>query len=436
MSVATLRMPRLGETMEQGEIASWTVPVGSAFKRGDALVELETDKTVVELPALGAGTLLETLAEPGDVVAVGEPIARIDIGDGPDWCAGDTEGAATEEPDTASAAPVVESSSSVAPTSDNGDGPQLQRATPAARHLAREQGIALSDVRGSGRLGRIEAWDLPARDAPTVLGVDAPAAIPGAELFDVAGLRVAVAGPADGAPVLLLHGLAGGYSTWAGVATMLAKGGCRVVAVDLPGHGASTLPASGVEALGEPLPALLSALDLQAPVHVVAHSLGAAAALTLAEQRPAASLSLLAPAGLGLTIDAAFVRGVANPGTVDELSHLLARLSSRAPALSRPMLQALHADLQRGRLQALAESLLGRHGQAIDLTPAIERCARTLTVRVLIGHRDRIVRWQDALRLPPSVAVHHFSDAGHMPHWDEPREVGNLLMAAILRTTR
>ncbi len=52
MTTITLAMPRLGETMEQGTIASWLVEAGQSFKRGDPLLELETDKTLVEYPAL------------------------------------------------------------------------------------------------------------------------------------------------------------------------------------------------------------------------------------------------------------------------------------------------------------------------------------------------------------------------------------------------
>ena len=52
-------------------------------------------------------------------------------------------------------------------------------------------------------------------------------------------------------------------------------------------------------------------------------------------------------------------------------------------------------------------------------------------MRVLVGHADRIVDWRDACALSPRVAVHHFPDAGHMPHWDAPREVLALLTEGI-----
>ena len=84
-----LRMPRMGETMEEGKLLAWLVEPGQPFKRGDPLLEVETDKTVVEFPALGDGILVDALVELGVMGDVGAPIAPIDVGDGPDWSGGD-----------------------------------------------------------------------------------------------------------------------------------------------------------------------------------------------------------------------------------------------------------------------------------------------------------------------------------------------------------
>jgi len=82
---ASLVMPSLGETMERGTVAGWLVEEGAAFKRGDAIIEFETDKTAVEYPALGDGVLIQQLVSAGDEVELGAIIALIDVGDGPDW---------------------------------------------------------------------------------------------------------------------------------------------------------------------------------------------------------------------------------------------------------------------------------------------------------------------------------------------------------------
>ncbi|MFY8098899.1 MAG: biotin/lipoyl-containing protein, partial [Allorhizobium sp.] len=72
-----LRLPRLGETMEEGRIVRWLKQPGDAYRRGEVLLEVETDKTTVEVPALEDGSLIAHLAEPGAMVPVEAPIATI-----------------------------------------------------------------------------------------------------------------------------------------------------------------------------------------------------------------------------------------------------------------------------------------------------------------------------------------------------------------------
>ena len=74
---ALLTMPRMGETMETGRIAAWLKKPGDRFERGETLLEIETDKVTVEMPALDSGRLVEILAPEGAEVAVGAPLGRI-----------------------------------------------------------------------------------------------------------------------------------------------------------------------------------------------------------------------------------------------------------------------------------------------------------------------------------------------------------------------
>ncbi len=73
-----LRLPRLGETMEEGIVVTWNLSEGESFERGDTLLEVETDKMVAEVPALESGTLLEILVEEQTKVKVGDILALID----------------------------------------------------------------------------------------------------------------------------------------------------------------------------------------------------------------------------------------------------------------------------------------------------------------------------------------------------------------------
>ena len=79
MSLASIVLPQLGETMEEGTISKWCVAVGESFARGDILAEVETDKAIAELPALAAGTLTRILAEEGSTVEVGAVIAEYEV---------------------------------------------------------------------------------------------------------------------------------------------------------------------------------------------------------------------------------------------------------------------------------------------------------------------------------------------------------------------
>src|SRR5688572_5291523 len=87
-------MPRLSDSMEEGTVLKWLVEEGGEVKRGEPLVEIETDKANMTYEADTDGTLIEIVAQEGDTLAIGEPIAR--IGD-PGEAGGDGKPAASEQ---------------------------------------------------------------------------------------------------------------------------------------------------------------------------------------------------------------------------------------------------------------------------------------------------------------------------------------------------
>ena len=431
MSEATLTMPRLGETMERGEIVGWLVDVGQSFARGDPLVEVETDKTVVEFPALGDGTITERLAEPGETIDVGAPIARVDIGDGPDWTRNDDakEGAAPAAAGNGGAEPaamrrVERGAGSRTPLRTDREAGAPIRATPKARRLARQNGVDLAGVPGSGRRGRIEARDIEAAIGSRNMS-------DGLSIAD--GIAYLEAGPASGPPYLLVHGFAGDHTTFAKLANGLTKAGRRVVALDLPGHGATTVEAPTIDALSAPLDAFSRSIFADGVFHIVAHSVGALPATALAERANVASLTLIAPAGIGLSINRHFVAGMADPSSVGEVSQLLRLLSDGPSALSQAAIADIFAQQSRRRLKALAQALLGTEGQGASIVDALDRLSIDKPVRVLLGHRDRIFDWREAIGLSPRIAVHHFPRAGHLPHAESPHEALDILTAGERR---
>ena len=152
-----ITMPRLSDQMEEGTVLRWLKGVGDRVERGEELVEIETDKATWIVEAEDAGTLLEVLVADGGTVPVGDPIAV--VGEPGET----TEGRATD------AAPVAEKGEdvpqpTVAPPDRSSATPvgraDRSRATPIARRAARELGVDLAAVAGTGPGSRIVRRDV------------------------------------------------------------------------------------------------------------------------------------------------------------------------------------------------------------------------------------------------------------------------------------
>ncbi|WP_328399452.1 dihydrolipoamide acetyltransferase family protein [Nocardia sp. NBC_00403] len=158
-----ITMPRLSDTMEEGVVVAWLKQVGDKVTRGDVLAEIETDKALMELEAYDDGVLEQILAEPGTRVSIGNPIALIGDGTGsiaksvppvsapPVPTESATDGAAA-----ATATEVVRTQETSA-TAVSGGRP---KSSPLARKIARELGVDLAAVTGTGPAGRITRQDV------------------------------------------------------------------------------------------------------------------------------------------------------------------------------------------------------------------------------------------------------------------------------------
>ncbi|MDH7792107.1 acetoin dehydrogenase dihydrolipoyllysine-residue acetyltransferase subunit [Ochrobactrum sp. AN78] len=415
--VTDLDMPRLGETMEEGRIVRWLKAEGDSFERGEAVLEIETDKTVAEFPALVSGKLVEILRHEGDMVAVGDAIARIEV-------AADSITQKTEAVSHAETAAETAQQSAVVRSARAASHDQRTRATPLARRLARQKGIDINTLSGSGRRGRVEKDDVLAASGNPQASADV-------NFVELTDGRVAYTdiGPKDAQVFVLLHGFSGDRTTWSNVASGLRRAGFRVVVPDLPAHGLTTINAANADQLGQFLPAFLDALSINKP-DVVAHSLGAVAATAFASAHPSrvASLTLVAPAGIGSDIDAGFVSGMAQATTAGEIAHLLRRIAAKPVELSPVLVSDFAATMAKGRLKYLAEAVVGPSGQRTDIIASLEKLSRSMPVRVLVGLQDRIIPWQQVTALPPSIGVHFLAQSGHMPQWDQAKDVTDLVM--------
>jgi pyruvate dehydrogenase E2 component (dihydrolipoamide acetyltransferase) len=151
-------MPRLSDSMEEGTVLKWLVEVGGEVKRGEPLVEIETDKANMTYDADSDGVLLAVLAQEGETLPIGQPIARVgQAGEAPEeqTDAPPPEPVATEQAPTAAAAP----------TGDVHDPGGRTKASPIARRVAGELGVDLKSLEGTGPGGRILKSDVEAAAA-------------------------------------------------------------------------------------------------------------------------------------------------------------------------------------------------------------------------------------------------------------------------------
>ena len=159
--IIDVKVPQLSESVAEATLVSWHKKAGEAVSRDENLIDIETDKVVLELPAPDGGVLVEIIKGDGDTVVSGEVIAKIDTA----AKAGAAAPKAEAAPKAAAAAPAP---AAAAPSAAG-------VAMPAARKILDEKGVSAADVAGSGRGGRVTKADAVAA-APKAGPVAAPAA--------------------------------------------------------------------------------------------------------------------------------------------------------------------------------------------------------------------------------------------------------------------
>ena len=169
-------MPALEMAQETGKLVSWIKPEGATVAKGDLILEIETDKAVMEIESPGAGVLAGFKAKPGDVVPVGQVIG---------WIVAPGEMPPAEETRAVSGrnlSNVATASSSSAPAftphSEGSDGTKEVKMSPKARRLAKERGVDVSQLRGTGPDGEVTTADILALAVEAVVPVQAQVASP------------------------------------------------------------------------------------------------------------------------------------------------------------------------------------------------------------------------------------------------------------------
>ena len=157
--IIDVKVPMLSESVSEGTLLEWKKKVGEAVARDEILIDIETDKVVLEVPSPQAGVLVEIVAQDGETVVADQVLARIDT-------------AATAAAEAPAAAPA-EAAPAAAPAAA-----QNNAAMPAAAKLAAETGVDVNALQGSGRDGRVLKEDVQNAAAKPAAAVAPVVALP------------------------------------------------------------------------------------------------------------------------------------------------------------------------------------------------------------------------------------------------------------------
>lgn len=410
--------------MEAVVVLEWHVSVGDTVAEGDLLVTVETAKAAVDIEAPLNGVLSSIRAEPETEVATTDILGTIGMS------VEDTE--VTDSPtQDAPVEAVAEASEIAAPKERPQHEPLLQPsgdrilASPAARIAAKERGLDLTGVVATSSSGRIKLRDLP--DADSALPV---VSAPTTRVRETGPLKIYRSGSETGTPILMLHGFASDAQSWSFIERALARQR-PVIRIDLPNHGKSPKrPVDGFRRLAREVVEAFDSLGLEA-AHLLGHSLGGACALALADIRPRrmASLTLIAPGGLGPQINHDFLNGLARASRPESLEAWLKIMVYDEKLIGMDFVAAAMASRRDATLREaqlrMSADVFPDGTPGFDLRGVLERL--TCPARIIWGKADRVIPWRDALSAPGNVGLHLFDRVGHVPQLEIPEAVLSIL---------
>lgn len=370
MSIEAVTIPKWGMTMTEGIVADWLVAEGDEVSRGQEIIEVESTKTTNAVESAASGILRRIVVQVGDTAPVGALVGVI------------ADASVSDEDIDAFIA-------------------------------------SFADANG----GAVEEDP----NAPVVKAVD---------VGDGRVVNVLTMGAEADESVVLIHGFGGDLSTWLFNQDAFAKD-YRVVALDLPGHGAST-PIQGSNVFEDLVNAVDRALETLAPgkMHLVAHSFGGAVAAALAARQSGrvASLSLIAPVGLGKQINKSFLDDFISAERRRPLKEVLERLLADPSKISNDMIEG---TLRFKRLEGVPEALSAIRDTIVDADGQQRHwIAGTIAdfngpVALIWGEKDQIVPLPGEQQIPSQAKLKVVNAVGHMPQMEAASEVNTLVLENI-----
>ena len=365
--IVAITMPKWGLTMTEGKVLGWLKHEGDAVAANDELLEIETPKITNVMEAGETGTLRRIVAPEGAMLPIGGLLAVL--------------------------APVEIAEADIEAFVANFVLPEATEGGAGESDVPAPQDVTVGDHR----------------------------------------LRYLELGSSEGPPIVFIHGFGADLSTWMFNQPALAERH-RTISLDLPGHGGSTkmLEGASIGMFTGDLDLFLGALGVDR-VHLVGHSMGGAIAMALADRQPerVASLTLIASAGLGAEINAAFIGGFVKMERRRDAQEVLRLLVHEPELVGRTMVEDVLRYKRLDRVTAALSHIVaewfpdGRQGVRFELAQM------TMPIQIIWGRADRIIPASHAEALRGRVKIHILDNAGHLPQMEKAAEVNHLIAGFV-----
>ncbi len=409
MSEAIL-CPQVGQDLTEAKVVALHVKLGDIVKKGMIVAEVESEKATFEVEAFAAGVVIKLPYHVGDTATVLEPLVVLES-DADAKTLVEQPKKADEKNDKAPAQDVA-----VAHVALSGQG----RSSPLARRIAANNGLEIDKIAGTGPQGAVVL-----RDVESLAATSGKSAVASAT-----GLHVKSLKDGKGTPAVFIHGFGAEIAAWRQIAMAIALPN-TLLAIDLPGHGASPdATAPGFAAIVEAVASTLRGMGNE--FHLVGHSLGAAVAIALSAQNGLTikTLTLFAPAGLGTSVAGDFVAGFLDAKSEAALATQMKRLVNDPSDLPVSLIKATQAAREAGpvtdRHAKVAAGIFDGSTQLFSVSAELANYQGPC--RVVLGQRDGIISPVETERnLPAGVALHRFDTAGHLPFLEEQSLAARLI---------